>query len=300
MGEYNAIVVLEKDNKDTYSILLSLNSESIDAYFEEDIYKLNSLMENNIDCILINVDSYEKQIIEDLYRYIKSKDIVDKNRVPLICYTNNVEISDELEEEYLNICDDFIANPFKRILVFKKKLRTQLENMSYIREIQKLSLFDPLTEVGNRRYLDIISKRYFELSRRQNIPLFTLMIDIDNFKHFNDTYGHSVGDIVLKFVTSCIKKIFKRSSDMTFRFGGDEFIIIGLAKDNVDYSELAVELRKMVEIDSAKLNFSVITISIGYYQDIPKANETFLDIKTKSDKALYKAKEFGRNKVVRV
>ena len=157
----------------------------------------------------------------------------------------------------------------------------------------KEATIDPLTQVYNRRALDHYMRTFLgQLNQYSSIAV--LMIDIDHFKHVNDTYGHDVGDLVLSAVCQDAKKCFSKS-DVLGRWGGEEFIGI---KPNLSIDkaiEFCESLR--VQIESLEIQHAGhITISIGV--TLMKPDDTPDSILKRIDAALYEAKETGRNKVV--
>ena len=171
------------------------------------------------------------------------------------------------------------------------------EEGHYFKDISET---DPLTGVANRRKLDLVFNNLWELSLNQQQPLCLLMIDIDHFKIYNDSYGHLEGDKCLIKVADALSKIPKRSTDIIARIGGEEFIILLYGVDQDVGSQVAEEIRK--EIENLHISYPVfyhpwLTVSIGYASHIVTTSskkEKFLNI---VDQALYKAKAEGRNRV---
>ena len=152
----------------------------------------------------------------------------------------------------------------------------------------------------NRRYLSEIAEELLLLAKRQTIPLSVLMIDIDKFKNINDTYGHDVGDEVIKLLAnSLIEHV--RQSDIVVRLGGEEFVAI-LPDSDIDNAQIKAEdIRKIIENLEFKLENSTMikfTVSIGVSNYEIDNDYSFDKVLKKSDEALYEAKESGRNKVV--
>lgn len=156
---------------------------------------------------------------------------------------------------------------------------------------------DPLTGAGNRIALDDNLSREMELAKRHNYELSLLMLDLDHFKAINDTFGHLVGDEVLKAVVKTIQKCI-RQTDICFRYGGEEFVVL-LNNANVGNARLIAERIRMgisdlcIETDQGVLQ---ATISSGLALLHPDDNVK--DILRRADQALYKAKDTGRNKVI--
>jgi two-component system chemotaxis family response regulator WspR len=128
------------------------------------------------------------------------------------------------------------------------------------------------------------------------------MIDVDNFKLYNDTYGHLAGDEVLKGVAMVMRQRFMRPTDLPARFGGEEFAVILPATPIAPLQTLGESLRVGVEelciLHSASEIGDRITISVGGASVIPKTGESFLQLIDRADEALYEAKRLGKNRVV--
>ncbi len=172
-----------------------------------------------------------------------------------------------------------------------------LRNAKLYQSALKAALKDELTDFGNKRALASSLHREAELSIRHNNPLSIIMLDIDFFKAINDTFGHMAGDSILKDLAATLKKC-ARQSDLCFRFGGEEFLLI---LDNTDAAQalmVAERIRKTVDEFTYLYNGKIIpvTISIGAATFNPE--ETLDHFQSRADKALYQAKAEGRNKVV--
>lgn len=182
------------------------------------------------------------------------------------------------------------------------------EDITAKRNMEELSVTDPLTALYNRRkFHEIATMELNRLKRdiqekKENIhQVFFILLDVDNFKLYNDTYGHDKGDAVLKEVANCLRFSLKRSTDFAFRIGGEEFGLIVIDDNLLNVKELADNIRQNIE--NLKIEHtqntasSYVTASLG----IGMSNEHFgydLDgLYNRADKALYRAKETGRNKV---
>jgi len=168
-------------------------------------------------------------------------------------------------------------------------------------QLELLAITDELTGLFNRREFNATYPRELNRARRDGKYLALLMIDVDFFKHYNDTYGHQEGDNVLQKFGEILKKSFLRMSDLTFRLGGEEFGVILTANDEQNFVAMAERFRQNLEnlkIPHTKNRASdFVTASIGI-KIMPASNrETPEAIYHAADKALYKAKEKGRNRV---
>lgn len=166
-------------------------------------------------------------------------------------------------------------------------------------ELQKLVVIDSLTEVANRRYFDEILKKEWYRCERQQLFLSLILCDIDYFKLYNDTYGHLAGDACLRRVAGAILRDVKRSADLVARYGGEEFAVI-LPNTNLQGAEhvaqrIQREVIKLKIVHASSSCSNYITLSQGIASMIP-SSKFFPDILiAKADKALYEAKQKGRN-----
>ncbi len=180
-------------------------------------------------------------------------------------------------------------------------ISTAIGAISMHNRIKGLSVIDGLTQLYNRRFIMELFKTEFNKTSRYNLNLSLLMIDIDDFKKINDTYGHLSGDLVLKKLSAIIKNSL-RSVDLPGRYGGEEFILILPETDKLSAVNVAERIREQVQKYRFKtMNGEPLTVTIslglGEYKDLEnKSNE--LELIKIADSRLYKAKRTGKNKVV--
>jgi len=164
-----------------------------------------------------------------------------------------------------------------------------------------LACHDPLTGLYNRNKMESILSDEIQRASRYNHNISIFMLDIDHFKSVNDTYGHGVGDDVLKYIAKVIDNSI-RTTDYAARYGGEEFIIILPETDILKSEELAERLRKDIADSqfTTKCNKDIrVTVSIGISSFPNNANTTH-DLLKSADTAMYNAKDAGRNKVMSV
>jgi diguanylate cyclase (GGDEF)-like protein/PAS domain S-box-containing protein len=180
-----------------------------------------------------------------------------------------------------------------------EQLSLILANLRLRDTLRNQSIRDPQTGLFNRRYMEDSLDRELSRAERSEKPVVVAMLDIDHFKHLNDTYGHSAGDAVLRDWSSLLKSRF-RGSDIVCRYGGEEFVII-LPEISVDNArqrleQLRQDLRRVaVRRDGQTIEDVTVSMGIAYYPVHGRTNQSLLHA---ADKALYRAKELGRDCIV--
>ena len=209
--------------------------------------------------------------------------------------------------------DDYLTKPIDDVILKAKliameriaQMRRKLFDLSQkLAEANKtltnLADSDGLTGLANRRHLDNQVERELARSVRNQEPISIIMCDIDDFKKFNDYYGHIVGDDCLKKVAQAMAAQAKRATDIVARYGGEEFTIV-LPNTALVYARwISEKVRYAVEQLQIPHEFSanrLVTLSMGVYSGIPHPDETCSDILQKADSALYLAKLSGKNQV---
>lgn len=271
------------------------NKEHVVAYLRDAIDIVSHLDENQIDSI-----AHAKSAFNNAYKEIANKSISSYQ------HTNErFEKLSQIHEETLNNCTDeniinvpVLANKFHDIQLHMmdevKKANEIISKLtSQVEKLEKESNIDSLTKVFNRRALGTFLNN---ICSKEDIPyeLYIVMLDIDDFKIVNDTYGHIAGDKILIFIANILKKIL-REGDKVFRYGGEEFILI---LNRVDLEHCKKILSRIFELlEKNKLFYKGdsihVTVSMGctiiVNQDTPNS------LLSRVDKALYQAKNEGKN-----
>lgn len=181
-----------------------------------------------------------------------------------------------------------------RLLVRELRLRQRAEF-----DLAGLASTDPLSGLANRRTLDLKLEHEWLRAQRSGCPVSLIMIDIDHFKAFNDTYGHQAGDEAIRRVAQVIKTHMRRPTDLAARYGGEEFAVVLSETDAVGTRTLAENIRSAVErMEPATSNSKTLTVSLGACTRYAKPGDDPQALLSTADKALYQAKKGGRNRVV--
>lgn len=168
-------------------------------------------------------------------------------------------------------------------------------------KLQNLSLMDSLTNIYNRRYFNTEYYDRWNLSQRTQTPISIIMCDVDDFKAVNDTYGHLVGDQVLITIAQAMSDMVKRSSDFVARYGGEEFVIVSYDCDKASALNLCEMIKNKMENTVWGINDqcdNYCSLSYGVNTIIASTDSTPEDFINNADKALYEAKNSGKNRIV--
>jgi diguanylate cyclase (GGDEF)-like protein/PAS domain S-box-containing protein len=202
---------------------------------------------------------------------------------------------------------DFLAKPYsifdlrfkiKSLLQSHRKEESLHQNMD---QAQKQAYTDGLTRLANRKHFDGFLETQINYSRQTKKPCSLILLDIDNFKHYNDTNGHQLGDEILKGVARVLAKSV-RSSDLAARYGGEEFVVV-LPETRKDMAAVIAEkMRRTIQetefpkAESQPLGFISASFGVATFDEDAESGESLLKA---ADECLYRAKHLGRNRVVR-
>ncbi len=173
-------------------------------------------------------------------------------------------------------------------------IKLSLYNLKLREELREQATHDPLTGLCNRRYLEENLARELHRARRGNSPLCVVMLDLDHFKPFNDTFGHDVGDALLRQLAQVMREKL-RKSDISCRYGGDEFVLV-LPDSSVADTQQRME-QICVVMKEKQIRLDTITVSAGIAAASEKCS-TAAELLQAADMAMYAAKQAGRNRVV--
>ena len=196
---------------------------------------------------------------------------------------------------------DFISKPVNAAVV-RARVRTQLTVKRQADALRELTLTDGLTGVSNRRAFDETLSAEWRRCARARIPLALLLLDIDHFKKFNDTYGHQAGDACLQQVAGAMRRAAKRPQDLVARYGGEEFAILlpheELGGAGTVAQRIIDEIALLAIAHESAPSGPLLTVSMGVTSMIPQDGIEPSSLVAAADTLLYEAKANGRNRYV--
>jgi len=244
-----------------------------------------------LDIMMPGMDGY------DVCRQLKAD--TRTMHIPVIFITA-LDASDDEARGFDVGAVDYIAKPFKPVIV-KARVRTHIQLKRKTDLLERLALLDGLTEIPNRRCFDVTLEKELRRKKRDGSFLSLVILDIDYFKKYNDTYGHAAGDACLRQVAGAMEGCIKRGSDFAARYGGEEFAIILSGTDRNGAITIAEKVRHSVaalDIRHAASDVAGhVTVSLGVATVFEDQDVSPVDLINAADAALYQAKEMGRNRV---
>lgn len=314
------ILICDQDNTNLAIIeknFLELGHKSISALDGIDAVEKFSSEQPDLVLIsgnLLHINGFEtiKKIKENCYDFA--------DWIPVVFMSENLD--DDTIIKAIESGADFVLPKRMSIQLLKATIKAMRRLVSYrqnlidfghqLREVNdklllsnqllsELSLKDPLTLLANRRAFEESLERICRQAIQNKKPVSLLMIDVDHFKNYNDTYGHQAGDVCLQKIASIFKSPIQGSKNIIARYGGEEFAIILPETEQAEAAAIAEKIREAVELLEIKNIGTLrgfVTLSIGVSISSPDIPFTSESLVSAGDEALYHAKEQGRNIVV--
>jgi diguanylate cyclase (GGDEF)-like protein len=271
---------------------------------------------SDIDLILMDITMQEIDGLEACRRIKAAPHLVD---IPIIIVTGRTEPED-LEIAFEAGAMDYVAKPFNRVALMarvqgalrlkqdldRRKAREQelisarVELEAAKQHLERISAEDALTGIANRRHFDEFLELECRRACRLESYLSLIMVDVDQFKIYNDTYGHAQGDRCLRQVAQTLAFLVKRPRDLVARYGGEEFVVVLPDTDAAGAVHVAEQMRAAVEALGLKhrgSSYGHVTISAGVATKHTSRGFEHPTLVEKADHDLYRAKKHGRNRV---
>jgi diguanylate cyclase (GGDEF)-like protein len=278
-----------------WSVRVLSKSNSLLANYKNNFYKLILTLVIISVLVLAVSRRFAQQItrpLERLVRYFEAQEPVPERELKLV---SSVEVesirrqlinAQSLMIDYQSKLKDEVAEKTKELITINKKL-------------EQLSRLDQLTQIFNRRGFESATQRVFKIAIRNRNPITFAIIDADNFKKVNDSFGHSAGDKCLEYIGEKLNEVFKRDTDIVGRYGGEEFVVMLAEGAVADHLVLLEQLRATIEEQSVSYDSNCIkmTISIGAYTVRENFDISYEEVIKKADKLLYISKSTEKNKI---
>lgn len=284
------------------SYIIPLIGEMIDRFMSSHLIYIFIFKDEKFN--LVWPSACKDETVYDLLHQVNFKTdyvLSDNSKVGVFPLMNEEHILGAIVA-YSNI-EKLLQKDIDYLVQLTRQSGLTIQRANVYAEVLKYATMDALTGLNNRRQFELRLKQEVSNSKRNNMPLCCIMLDVDYFKKVNDTYGHAAGDCVLKSVSELIKNEI-REYDIACRYGGEEFFIILPQTKLPEATLVAHRLRKVIEESKMDIteagvdgiSYIKVTASLGVceYENSMSANE----FAQKADKALYEAKETGRNRVI--
>lgn len=253
---------------------------------------------NDENEFLENISKYDIYLVDLILPKISGMTVISKIKEEYpekkIILISGIESPKNISNALQIGASDYVTKPFNPVL-FIARLRVTIRDYMLTKELKELAVIDGMTKLYNHQYIYRRLKIEASESNRYKTKLSAIMFDIDDFKSVNDTYGHQMGDEVIKEIVSIMKSL-KRDCDIAGRYGGEEFLIILPNTDKEGAFVIADRIREKIE-NSIMIPDMQITISGGVAEY--KEGLTDISLVNLADERLYEAKSLGKNKIVK-
>lgn len=297
MTQSQARILVVDDQMTNIELIAEIFGDDYEVLFAMDGEKaLEIAVKENPDVILLDVmmpdmDGYE------VCRRLKREALTQA--IPVIFITG---IQDE-EGEFIGLdlgAADYVTKPFRPTVV-KMRVKNQVELKQAREQLTQMVTTDAMTGLANRRCFDDVLSLEHARHARSGAELSVIMLDVDHFKLFNDSYGHVRGDDCLQQVARAIDGVVVRATDLVARYGGEEFVCILPGTSLVGAIAIAEKIRLAIMAlaipHGASSAASCVTASLGVFTTCCDLDTSVLNIVAQADEQLYAAKSGGRNRV---
>jgi diguanylate cyclase (GGDEF)-like protein len=289
-----ATVLIVDDESTNIRVLAEILGNLYQLRFATDGEKaLEIATSHKIDLVLLDVVMPRLNGYEVCQRF-KSDDTLQK--IPVIFVTSMGEVEDETQGFALGGVD-YITKPVSPPIV-RARVKTHLALKEQADLLEQLSMIDALTKIPNRRRFDEFLQRDLASAGRCRMPITVMILDVDFFKQYNDSFGHTGGDDCLREIAIALELTFSRPTDMVARYGGEEFAIV-LRDTGIEGCCTLVErihenLQNLALSHPQSLVADRVTVSVGAVSLVPAPTMTPTTVLEEADRLLYEAKKNGR------
>lgn len=291
------VTQLYNDLMDNIDAQESPNKDQVAEYLQDAVLTIQSINENQMDTI-----EHAQQAFTNAYKIIAEQGIssYQETNNKFLDLTERHQASLEEYKKSSMVDSKAITEKFDELhqhMTFEvERANSVIENLhARIKELEENSQLDALTKAYNRRALNSYLTNLCEKEKIQEDMHF-LILDIDDFKNINDTYGHVAGDKVLIFITNLLKKTL-RDGDKIFRYGGEEFVIILNRIDNESCLQIAQRILKLISTNKLIYKGTTLQVTVSIGSTKYHMGDTPIDLLDRADMALYRSKNNGKNQM---
>ncbi len=270
-------------------ILKAKRDKKIDSLMKKNSYLIESIINIKDHKVVDSCYSIAKESIKE---FSKTNEHIKKSSIDLNKITKDLE-----DFDYTKLIKSFDEFHKNLIYTLKEADKTIIRLQEEILLLEKESNIDPLTKLYNKRALFRDLERILEFGKDKKLDLSIIMFDLDDFKKINDNYGHVAGDKTLIYIAKVLQNNL-RSEVKSYRFGGDEFVVVLNRIELDEAQKIAKRVLKIISESKLRYKNSTIHITMSGGATEHIQNDTVESIIERADEALYKAKEEGKNKVV--
>lgn len=290
-------VLIVEDNPTGIASLVGILSDRWDLVIAKSLSEARRLLSNEVDLVLLDLYLPDGKGVE-LLKFVKENG--EFENLPTICISASDEI-DDIEEAFTIGAVDYVVKPFNKTIL-RSKVATCIDLKRKSDLLSSQALRDPLTGIGNRRMFEQYLDNEWRRAMRQGHAIGVVLVDLDKFKHLNDTYGHQQGDRCLQLLARTMESAFCRAGDFVVRLGGDEFVAVlpgssleSTIKGANRFTErLANACLQCPQSDTCPS----FTVSAGCASTVPQEGSSSKELIAVADVQLYEAKEIkGTNSV---
>ncbi len=291
------VLYLDDSVSEALEVCMTLQKTDLNVIMHDNCDSgLKELLKSPVDIALTGLLLNGEETGIDFIRKVRGMKDNNLNTLPIMVLTSFENTSAKIESYHAGT-DDFLIKPLSPTELIAKiarqiQKRRSRQTMEYRQNLyEKMAIYDALSGLYNRHGTQELAKRLIFNAKRNKRRLSMLVLDLDNFKMLNDSYGHSYGDKIIKIFSEILQQ-HVRANDIAGRWGGDEFILL-LEDCNTDLAERIAE-RIIDQVSKVSID-QKLSVSIGICEYAPYLHKEFEDLFNMADSGMYEAKKAGKN-----
>jgi len=297
-AERGRILLVEHQRSSFEQIARALSPHHEVIEIDRPVEALAKASNENVDLMIV---SLKDRTFDGLRLCSQARSHVPTRSLPILAIVDRDDREKVLRGLELGV-NDYLTRPVDRNELLART-RTNVRQKRYadrlrqsVRQSVEMAFYDPLTGLNNRRFLERRLSAMIETARERGAQLTMMILDIDHFKHINDTYGHDAGDLVLKGFAGELQQIV-RGGDLVCRWGGEEFVVAMPGVDATHAAGMAERARRTIESKQFPIAAGPVSITVSIGLADFRGEQDSAELYRRADRALYRSKSAGRNRV---